>query len=127
MKRHHCTDCEGLDAEDDEDWSVNWFCHAECEVFGRFAGNEECTEKPDEPFQWERMQCVFEGSSLKSAGVDGDIINAHDKNHTAGCDKGKNEFLKFCFWHSKPSHNNLCFSLVNSLFLTFSFFHRDCF
>jgi hypothetical protein len=35
--------------------------------------------------------------------VDGDIINAHDKNHTAGCDKGKNEFLKFCFWHSKPS------------------------
>ena len=25
------------------------------------------------------------------------------------------------------SHNNLCFSLVNSLFLTFSFFHRDCF
>ena len=68
-----------------------------------FAGNEECTEKPDEPFQWERMQCVFEGSSLKFAGVDGDIINAHDKNHTAGCDKGKNEFLKFCFWHSKPS------------------------
>ena len=49
------------------------------------------------------MQCVFEGSSLKFAGVDGDIINAHDKNHTAGCDKGKNEFLKFCFWHSKPS------------------------
>ena len=65
MKRHHCTDCEGLDAEDDEDWSVSWFCHAECEVFGRFGGNEECTEKPDEPFQWERMQCVFEGSSLK--------------------------------------------------------------
>lgn len=26
-----------------------------------------------------------------------------------------------------PSHNNLCFSLVNSLFLTFSFFHRDYF
>ena len=25
------------------------------------------------------------------------------------------------------SHNNLCFSLVNSLFLTFSFFHRDYF
>ena len=23
------------------------------------------------------------------------------------------------------SHNNLCFSLVNSLFLTFSYFHRD--
>ena len=58
---------------------------------------------PDEPFQWEGMQCVFEGSSLKSAGADGDIINAHDKNHTARCDKGKNEFLKFCFWHSKPS------------------------
>ena len=103
MKRHHCTDCEGLDAEDDEDWSVSWFCYAECEVFGRFAGNEEYTEKPDEPFQWERMQCVFEGSSLKSAGVDGDIINSHDKNHTTGCDKSKNEFLKFCFWHSKPS------------------------
>ena len=50
-----------------------------------------------------RDRCVFGGSSLKSAGVDGDIINAHDKNHTAGCDKGKNEFLKFCFWHSKPS------------------------
>ena len=103
MKRHHCTDCEGLDAEDDEDWSVSRFCHAECEVFGRFVGNEECTENPDEPFQWERMQCVFEGSSLKFAGVDGDIINTHDKNHTTGCDKSKNEFLKFCFWHSKPS------------------------
>ena len=25
------------------------------------------------------------------------------------------------------SHNNLCFSLVNSLFLTFSFLHRDIF
>jgi len=25
------------------------------------------------------------------------------------------------------SHNNLCFSLVNSLFLTFSFLHRDFF
>lgn len=25
------------------------------------------------------------------------------------------------------SHNNLCFSLVNSLFLTFSFIHRDIF
>ena len=24
-------------------------------------------------------------------------------------------------------HNNLCFSLVNSLFLTFSFLHRDIF
>ena len=46
MKRHHCTDCEGLDAEDDEDWSVSRFCHAECEVFGRFVGNEECTEMP---------------------------------------------------------------------------------
>ena len=27
----------------------------------------------------------------------------------------------------KSSHNNLCFSLVNSLFLTFSFLHRDIF
>lgn len=26
------------------------------------------------------MQCVFEGNSLKFAGVYGDIINAHDKN-----------------------------------------------
>lgn len=27
----------------------------------------------------------------------------------------------------QTSHNNLCFSLVNSLFLTFSFLHRDIF
>ena len=31
------------------------------------------------------------------------------------------------FFYVFTSHNNLCFSLVNSLFLTFSFFHRDCF
>ena len=29
--------------------------------------------------------------------------------------------------HNLASHNNLCFSLVNSLFLTFSFLHRDIF
>lgn len=55
---------------------------------------------PDEPFQRKRMQCVTECSRLKSTGVDGDVINAHDKDYTAGCDKGENKFLKFCFWHS---------------------------
>ncbi len=30
-------------------------------------------------------------------------------------------------WVALSSHNNLCFSLVNSLFLTFSFLHRDIF
>ena len=56
--------------------------------FGRFAGNEECTEKPDEPFQWERMQCGLKVAM--EVCQDGDIINAHDKiiQH----DKGKNEF-----------------------------------
>ena len=103
MKRHHCTDCEGLDAEDDEDWTVSWFGYAECKVFGCFAGNEECTQKSDEPFQWERMQCMSECSSLKSACMDSNVINTHDKNHHAGCDKSEDKFLKFCFWHSKPS------------------------
>ena len=35
--------------------------------------------------------------------MDGNVINAHDKDHAAGCDKSENKFLKFCFWHSKPS------------------------
>ena len=50
--------------------------------------------------QRKRMQCVTECSRLKSTGVDSDVINAHDKDYTAGCDKGENKFLKFCFWHS---------------------------
>ena len=65
-----------------------------------FAGDEECAEESDEPFQRKRMQCVTECSRLKSTGVDSDVINAHDKDYTAGCDKGENKFLKFCFWHS---------------------------
>ena len=64
------------------------------------AGDEECAEESDEPFQRKRMQCVTECSRLKSTGVDSDVINAHDKDYTAGCDKGENKFLKFCFWHS---------------------------
>ena len=59
MKRHHCTDCEGLDAEDDEDWSVSRFCHAECEVFGRFVGNEECTENPIRLYSLDEITEIF--------------------------------------------------------------------
>ena len=99
-QRYHCADGEGLDAEDDEDRAVSWFGYAEREIFGCFAGDEECAEESDEPFQRKRMQCVTECSRLKSTGVDSDVINAHDKDYTAGCDKGENKFLKFCFWHS---------------------------
>ena len=40
-------------------------------------------------------------------------------------DIAQETFLKFMKYGT--SHNNLCFSLVNSLFLTFSFLHRDIF
>ena len=73
------------------------------------------------------MQCVTECSRLKSTGVDSDVINAHDKDYTAGCDKGENKFLKFCFWHKKTSLNNnesvlfvitqrVCVSNINQIF-----------
>ena len=42
--------------------------------------------------------------------------------HSTDHQKNDNIFFSYC-----TSHNNLCFSLVNSLFLTFSFFHRDYF
>lgn len=57
-----------LDAEDDEDRAVSWFGYAEREIFGCFAGDEECAEESDEPFQRKRMQCVTECSRLKSTG-----------------------------------------------------------
>lgn len=47
-------------------------------------------------------------------------------------DETENKMEDTIFCNTPPfllltSHNNLCFSLVNSLFLTFSFLHRDIF
>ena len=46
---------------------------------------------------------MSECSRLKSAGMDGNVVDTHDKDHTAGCDESENKFLKFCSWHDKPS------------------------
>ena len=95
---------KGLDSKDDKDWFVHaWGDDTKSKLLGCLCDQEkdqaEHNHILDPHFPDGKRKYLFG----KSAHVQGNGVAGHGKYHKENHDQCKNNALKFCFWHNKPS------------------------
>ena len=77
--------------------------HAHCTTKSKLGYKEEVKDKCDRSHDHQLMKSVKEHTVCHTPCVQGNVVADHGVNHKKYHDKGKDNFLKFVFWHKKSS------------------------
>ncbi len=77
--------------------------HAHCTTKSKLGYKEEVKDKCDRSHDHQFMKSVKEHTVCHTPCVQGNVVANHGVNHEKYHDKGKDNFLKFVFWHKKSS------------------------